>query len=114
MDSPQVEWSLFNHVTCNISSSVDEVTILGALAMDLIEQVLGVLYNAEVKVERLDQLKASRMKEIASKNQVELEEIFAQAHKEIDSDSARKKIMALIDSGNVEPSELLADRRELA
>ena len=62
-----------------------------------------------MEVERLDQLKASRMKEIAFKKQAELEEIFARAHIETDSDAAQEKIMALIDSGNVEPTELLAD-----
>ncbi|KAL6314026.1 hypothetical protein AAG906_011760 [Vitis piasezkii] len=102
MDTPEEERSLFDHVTCNISASVDEVTIPGALALDLIEQ-------AEVEVERLDQLKASRMKEIAFKRQAELEEIFARAHIEIDPEAARAKIMSLIDSGDVEPSELLAD-----
>ncbi|XP_043689784.1 65-kDa microtubule-associated protein 1-like [Telopea speciosissima] len=102
MDTPAEERSLFDHVTCNISSSVDEVTVPGALALDLIEQ-------AEVEVERLDQLKASRMKEIALKRQAELEEIYAKVHIEIDSDAAREKIMVLIDSGNVEPSELLTD-----
>lgn len=65
--------------------------------------------KAEVEVERLDQLKASRMKEIAFKKQAELEEIFANAHVEIDPDAAREKILALIDSGNIEPTELLAD-----
>ncbi|MED6175874.1 hypothetical protein PIB30_082389 [Stylosanthes scabra] len=80
MDTPPEERSLFDHVTCNMSTSVDEVTVPGALALDLIEQ-------AEVEVERLDQLKASRMKEIAFKKQAELEEIFA----------------------HIEPTELLAD-----
>lgn len=102
MDTPEEERSLFDHVTCNISASVEEVTVPGALALDLIEQ-------AEVEVERLDQLKASRMKEIAFKKQTELEEIFAHAHVEIDPEAAREKIMALIDSGDVEPAELLAD-----
>ncbi|KAL4618885.1 hypothetical protein ACB092_06G042900 [Castanea dentata] len=102
MDTPVEERSLFDHVTCNISASVDEVTVPGALALDLIEQ-------AEVEVERLDKLKASRMKEIAFKKQTELEDIFAHAHIEIDPEAARKKIMALIDSGDVEPAELLAD-----
>ncbi|KAI4307946.1 hypothetical protein L6164_031070 [Bauhinia variegata] len=102
MDTPEEERRLFDHVTCNISASVDEVTVPGALALDLIEQ-------AEVEVERLDQLKASRMKEIAFKKQAELEEIFARAHIEIDPEAAREKIMALIDSGNIEPAELLAD-----
>ncbi|KAK8527173.1 hypothetical protein V6N12_054397 [Hibiscus sabdariffa] len=102
MDTPEEERRLFNHVTCNISAPVDEVTVSGALALDLIEQ-------AEIEVERLDQLKASRMKEIAFKKQVELEEIFSRVHIEIDPEAAREKIMALIDSGNVEPTELLAD-----
>lgn len=66
-------------------------------------------FKAEVEVDRLDQLKSSRMKEIAFKKQAELEEIFARAHIEIDSQAAREKIMDLIDSGNVEPADLLAD-----
>ncbi|MQL76562.1 hypothetical protein Taro_008955, partial [Colocasia esculenta] len=102
MDTPADERNLFNHVTCNISVTVDDVTIPGALALDLIEQ-------AEVEVERLDQLKASRMKEIAMKKQAELEEIYVRAHVEIDSAVAQEKIMSLIDSGNIQPSELLAD-----
>ncbi|KAK1406990.1 hypothetical protein QVD17_38600 [Tagetes erecta] len=102
MDTSKEERSCFDHVTCNISASVDEVTVPGALALDLIEQ-------AEVEVERLDKLKGSRMKEIAFKRQGELEEIFARAHIEIDTEAAREKILAIIDSGTVEPSDLLAD-----
>ncbi|XP_020264228.1 65-kDa microtubule-associated protein 1-like isoform X2 [Asparagus officinalis] len=102
MDTPEEERSLFDHVTCNISASVDQVVVPGALALDLIEQ-------AEVEVERLDDLKASKMKEIALKKQSELEEIYARAHIDIDSVSEQDKIMVLIDSGNVEPSELLAN-----
>ncbi|XP_021755656.1 65-kDa microtubule-associated protein 1-like [Chenopodium quinoa] len=102
MDTPEEERQLFDHVTCNISASVDEVTIPGALALDLIEQ-------AEVEVERLDHLKFSRMKEIAFKKQGELEEIYARAHIEIDTEAAREKILAIIDAGNVEPSDLIAD-----
>lgn len=102
MDTSSEERSLFDHVTCNISATVDEVTIPGALALDLIEQ-------AEVEVERLDHLKASKMKEIAFKRQGELEQIFAHAHIETDPEAARGKIMALIESGSIEPSELVAD-----
>ncbi|XP_073039466.1 65-kDa microtubule-associated protein 1-like [Primulina eburnea] len=101
MDTNQEERGLFDHVTYNISASVDEVTIPGALAVDLIDQ-------AEVEVERLDQLKASRMKEIAFKRQAELEDIFSGAHIEIDAEAARDKILALIE-GNIEPVELLAE-----
>ncbi|KAL9679634.1 hypothetical protein QQ045_017500 [Rhodiola kirilowii] len=102
MDTPEEERSLFDHVTCNISATEDEVTVPGALALDLIEQ-------AEVEVERLDLLKASKMKEIAFKRQAELEDIYASAHVEIDQEAAREKILSMIDSGNVEPSDLLAD-----
>ncbi|KAJ6770255.1 MICROTUBULE-ASSOCIATED PROTEIN MAP65/ASE1/PRC1-RELATED [Salix purpurea] len=102
MDTPMEERKLFDHVTCNMLASVDEVTVPRALALDLIEQ-------AEAEVERLDQLKTSRMKEIAFKKQAELEEIYAHVHVEIAPDVGRDKIMALIDSGNVEPAELLAD-----
>ncbi|XP_008798834.1 65-kDa microtubule-associated protein 1 [Phoenix dactylifera] len=102
MGTSSEERSLFDHVTCNMAATVDEVTVPGSLALDLIEQ-------AEVEVERLDQLKFSKMKEIALKKQSELEEIYAGAHIEIDSVAAQEKIMVLIDSGNVEPSELIAD-----
>ena len=49
------------------------------------------------------------MKEIAFKKQGELEEIYTRAHIEIDTEAAREKILAIIDAGNVEPSELIAD-----
>lgn len=39
MDTPMDERRLFDHVTCNIAASVDEVTVPGALAIDIIEQV---------------------------------------------------------------------------
>ncbi|KAL8209779.1 hypothetical protein R6Q57_006511 [Mikania cordata] len=102
MDTSEDERSLFDHVTCNISTSVDDVTAPGALALSLIEQ-------AEVEIERLDKLKASRMKEIALKRQGELGDIYTHVHIEIDMKAAREKVLALIESGNVEPSELLAD-----
>ncbi|XP_057829012.1 65-kDa microtubule-associated protein 1 [Cryptomeria japonica] len=105
MDTPVDERRLFDHMTCNIAASVDEVTVPGALAIDIIEQ-------AEVEVERLDQLKSSKMKELALKKQVELEEIYRRAHMEVDSESAQEKLMALVDSGNIDPSELLASMEE--
>lgn len=39
MDTAEEERALFDHVTCNMGASVDEVTVPGALALDLIEQV---------------------------------------------------------------------------
>uniref|UniRef100_A0ACD5WTQ6 Uncharacterized protein n=1 Tax=Avena sativa TaxID=4498 RepID=A0ACD5WTQ6_AVESA len=102
MDTPVEERQLFDHVTCNMSSALDRVTAPGALALDIIEQ-------AQVEVERLDQLKASRMKDIAFKRQTELEAIYAQAHIAIDTSAARDRILSVIDSSMFEPSELLAD-----
>ncbi|KAF0903117.1 hypothetical protein E2562_025708 [Oryza meyeriana var. granulata] len=102
MDTSAEERQLFDHVTCNMFSTLDEVTAPGALDLDLIEQ-------AEIEVERLDQLKASRMKDIAFKRQTELEDIYAQAHIAIDTDAARDRILTVIDSSIFEPSELLAD-----
>jgi len=45
MDTHPEERSLFDHVTCNMSASVDEVTVPGALALDLIEQVLKTFFK---------------------------------------------------------------------
>lgn len=102
MDAPMEERTLFSHVTCSISSVVDDVIAPGALALDKIEQ-------AEVEVERLDQMKASRMKEIAMKKKAELEEIYAHVHIEVDSAAEEKRILTLIDTGNIEPSELFSE-----
>ena len=65
--------------------------------------------KAQLEVERLDQLKASRMKDIAFKRQTELEDIYARAHIAIDTSAARDRILSVIDSSMFEPSELLAD-----
>lgn len=101
MDTPLEEQILFEHVTCIIGVSKDEVTEPRALALDNIEQ-------AEVEVDRLDQLKASRMKELVMKKQEELDEIYRRAHMDPDPYTAHEKIMAIIDSGIFDPSELLA------
>lgn len=72
-----------------------------ALAFNIIDQ-------AEVEVKRLDRLKAGKMKELLHKKQTELEEIYRKAHMEIDTNSAQEKIMAMIDSGTINHSDLLA------
>lgn len=45
MDTPDEERRHFDHVTCNMSATVDEVTVPGALALDLIEQVFLIFYQ---------------------------------------------------------------------
>ncbi|KAH9652072.1 65-kDa microtubule-associated protein 1 [Citrus sinensis] len=113
MDTPSEERRLFDHVTCNISAYVDGVTVPGALALDLIEQVSNQQCpqnHAEVEVERLDQLKASRMKEIAFKRQGELEEIFARAHIEIDPPA---ELLADMDNQIAKAKEEAHSRKEI-
>lgn len=102
MDTPTEERSLFDHVTCNRTATVEEVTAPGALALDIINQV-------EIEVQRLDELKYSKMKEIAFKKQTTLEDIYAGAHIVLDTAAAHDKIFELIESGNMEPTELIAD-----
>ncbi|KAL5208796.1 hypothetical protein ABZP36_033231 [Zizania latifolia] len=102
MDAPMEERSLFDHVSCNRTATVEEVTAPGALALDIIDQ-------AQTEVGRLDQLKYSKMKEIAFKKQAILEDIYAGTHVVIDTAVAHEKILTLVESGNMEPSELIAD-----
>ncbi|KAJ6346808.1 hypothetical protein OIU76_003480 [Salix suchowensis] len=99
MDTPADERRL-DHVTTLISASVDNVSRLGCLAADVIEQT-------EVEAERLNVLKASKMKELVFKRQNELEEIYRGVHMDVDSDAARQILISLIESGNVDMSDLL-------
>lgn len=55
--------------------------------------------QAEVEVERLDVLKASKMKELVVKKRMELEDVCRNAHLEPDVNTTEDKLCALIDSG---------------
>ncbi|CAI0548864.1 unnamed protein product, partial [Linum tenue] len=101
MDTNVEEQGKFDHVTSLISSSLDEASRQGCLALDVIEQT-------EVEVERLNALKAGKMKELVLKRQNELEAIYIDVHMEIDADAARQTLINLIESGNVELSDLLS------
>ncbi|XP_022138901.1 65-kDa microtubule-associated protein 5 [Momordica charantia] len=101
MDAPSDDRKKFDHVTCLMSSSIDEVSGKGCLAIDVIEQV-------EVEVERLNILKTSKMRELIFKRQTELEEIYRGVHMDIDSNAARTTLTSLIDSGNINLSDLLS------
>lgn len=57
------------------------------------------MFKAEAEVKRLDQLKASKMKELFLKKQIELEDICSRSHMEIPSRSEMDNIMNLINSG---------------
>uniref|UniRef100_A0A0E0EUC4 Uncharacterized protein n=1 Tax=Oryza meridionalis TaxID=40149 RepID=A0A0E0EUC4_9ORYZ len=60
------------------------------------------------EVERLTKLKARRLKEIFMKKRSELEEICISAHIEPDASTAPEQTNEMIDSGMIDPSELLA------
>ncbi|KAI4366173.1 hypothetical protein MLD38_022087 [Melastoma candidum] len=48
MDTPEEERRLFDHVTCNMSASADDMTASGALALDLIELPRKALSRREI------------------------------------------------------------------
>ncbi|CAN6478905.1 unnamed protein product [Victoria cruziana] len=102
MDTPEEEMKPFDRITDILGSSESDMKDPGILSVEIIEQ-------ATEEVERLSQLKASRMKELVLKRRLELEEICRKAHLEPDMSTAPEKSVALIDSGIVDPSELLAN-----
>ncbi|KAF8378835.1 hypothetical protein HHK36_030184 [Tetracentron sinense] len=102
MDSPEEERRSFERITFILGSSEPEITESGILSQEIIEQV------AE-EVERLTNLKASGMKELVMRKRSELEEICRRTHIEPDTSTTAEKLHALIDSGLIYPSELLAN-----
>lgn len=121
MEMPIDEQKAFSHVTRLISASVDEVSIRGCLSSDVIKQVWSLqwlefalqlncvvwilvawlfnLMQVEVEVQRLNVLKASKMKELVFKRQNELEEIYRGVHMDVDSEAARQILTSRIESG---------------
>ncbi|CAL0308418.1 unnamed protein product [Lupinus luteus] len=102
MDSSKEERNRFLRITSILGSSESEITERGVLSMENIEKALE-------ELERLSKLKASRMKELVFKKRSELEEICRLTHTEPDTSTSAEKATALIDSGLVDPSELLAN-----
>lgn len=102
MDSPIQDKNSFSKITSILRLSESEITEPGVLSTEVIEQ-------ASTEVERLTKLKATRMKELVLKKRSELEEICKMTHIEPDTSTAAEKSNAMIDSGLVDPSELLAN-----
>nr|CAD1826198.1 unnamed protein product [Ananas comosus var. bracteatus] len=102
MDSSDEERRRFGRLTSIIQSPEETITSSGVLSQEMIDQT-------EAEVERLTKLKAKRLKELVLKRRSELEEICKRAHVEPDISTAPEKTSALIDSGLVDPSELLAN-----
>ncbi|KAF8389663.1 hypothetical protein HHK36_024182 [Tetracentron sinense] len=102
MDSPEEERSSFGRVTSILGSPEPKITESGGLSLEIIEQ-------AAAEVVRLTKLKASRMEELVMKKRSELEETCRRAHIEPDTSTTIEKFNALMDSGLICPSELLAN-----
>lgn len=82
--------------------TVSDITKPGILSLDKIQQV-------SAEMERLNGLKASKMKELVLKKRLELEDICYRTHIEPDPSTAADKANAMVDSGLVDPCELLAN-----
>ncbi|XP_039124459.1 65-kDa microtubule-associated protein 6-like isoform X2 [Dioscorea cayenensis subsp. rotundata] len=101
MDSSEQERKPFEKLTCIVGSLNQNATLTEVLSLETIEQ-------AEAEVQRLTELKTSRMKEIVLKRRLELEEICREAHLEPDMSTSLEKCIALIESDLVDSSELVA------
>ncbi|GMH15139.1 hypothetical protein Nepgr_016980 [Nepenthes gracilis] len=102
MDTSEDERSCFSRIVSILGRLENEITEPGLLSMDVVDQV-------STEVERLKKLRASKMKELVTKKRSELEEICRLTHIEPDTSTAAEKSNALIDSGLVGASELLAN-----
>ncbi|KAF7065794.1 hypothetical protein CFC21_071866 [Triticum aestivum] len=102
MDSSEVEKRQFSKVISILISPEEGITSAGVLSQETIEKM-------EAEVERLTELKTNRLKEIVTKRRAELEDICKNAHIEPDLSTAPEQTNALIDSGAIDPSELLVN-----
>ncbi|KAL0299428.1 UNVERIFIED_CONTAM: microtubule-associated protein 3 [Sesamum radiatum] len=100
MDTPIEEQQTFQKVTCNIASSEEEITEPGMLSADFIDYV-------KAEVSRLEELKASKMKELVLKKKTELEDICRKTHLIPESDSAIDLAVDAVESGAVDASFVL-------
>ncbi|MFS8018514.1 putative microtubule-associated protein, MAP65/Ase1/PRC1 [Helianthus anomalus] len=101
MNTTREEKQHFSRVTSIIRLSEAEVVEPGYLSTEVIQQ-------ASQEVERLNKLKTSKMKELVMKRRAELEELCFKTHIEPDLSTTFEKSNAMIDSGLVDPGELLA------
>ncbi|KAL0710375.1 hypothetical protein Bca4012_017353 [Brassica carinata] len=100
MDTPIEEQQEYQHITCNIAASEHEITQANSLSEDFIKYV-------EAEVARLDEVKASKMKELVLKKRSELEDICRKTHMLPVSDSAIDQTIEAIESGKVDATLVL-------
>ncbi|XP_027098642.1 65-kDa microtubule-associated protein 6 [Coffea arabica] len=102
MDTTKEEQVKFSRINFILGSAESDIVEPGALSLDVIQQITA-------EVERLNTLKASRMKELVMKRRQELEDICCRTHIQPDPSTAADKAKAMIDSGLLDPCELLAN-----
>ncbi|KAL3502126.1 hypothetical protein ACH5RR_036575 [Cinchona calisaya] len=102
MDTTKGEQVKFSRTTVILGSAESDIAEPGALSLDVIQQITA-------EVERLTKLKASRMKELVLKRRQELEDICCRTHIQPDPSTAADKANAMIDSGLLDPCELLSN-----
>ncbi|XAR66171.1 hypothetical protein NMG60_11012291 [Bertholletia excelsa] len=113
MDTPIEEQQMFQNVTCNIAASEDEITKPNMLSLDLINQRKFIM-QVSAEVSRLEELKASKMKELVLKKRSELEEICRKTHLIPESGNAMDivieaiaQVLKFLDIGDVDPACVL-------
>ncbi|KAK9120086.1 hypothetical protein Scep_018179 [Stephania cephalantha] len=105
METDYEDRKMFSHVSDLRPISAAEISKPGSLAYYIIDQ-------AEAEVEKLDQLKASKMKELFLKKQTELVDICVRTHMEMPPQSELDKITDLINSGEINHDDLLKNMDE--
>ncbi|KAI3517599.1 hypothetical protein L1887_16814 [Cichorium endivia] len=100
MDTPLEEQQVFQSVTCNIAASEQEITEPNVLSVEFINFV-------EAEVSRLEDMKASKMKELVFKKKLELEDICRKTHLLPESDTSMEIALQAIESGAIGPDNLL-------
>ncbi|KAJ4749436.1 Microtubule-associated protein-like [Rhynchospora pubera] len=100
MDTPIEEQQLFQNVTCKLAASEHEITEPNTLSEDYISYV-------EAEVLRLEQLKASKMKDLVLKKKTELEEHRRRAHIIGEVGCETEFPIEAIEAGAIDPSLVL-------
>uniref|UniRef100_A0A0E0L5G3 ATP synthase subunit beta n=1 Tax=Oryza punctata TaxID=4537 RepID=A0A0E0L5G3_ORYPU len=100
MDTPFEEQQAFQNITCNIAASEAELTERNTLSIEFLNYV-------EAEVLRLEQQKASKMKELVLKKKTELEEYRRRAHLVGEEGYATRFTIEAIEAGAIDPSLLL-------
>ncbi|PKA62396.1 65-kDa microtubule-associated protein 3 [Apostasia shenzhenica] len=100
MDTPSEEQQIFQNITCKIAASEHEITEPNTLSVDCLNSV-------EAEVLRLEEIKASKMKDLVLKKKAELEELLRKAHLVAGNTELGVAIEA-IEAGAIDPSLVLA------